>query len=519
MSYRGVVAAGHPETADAAAAILRTGGNAFDGACAALACACVAEPVLASLGGGGFMLTRDPSGTATLYDFFAQTPKRQRPDGQDFRTTFANFGHVLQEFHIGLGSVATPGMVRGLVTIHREHGVLPLAEVLAPAIRLARDGVVINGFQAHLFQVVAPIYSTASARSTFATFSGPGNLPAAGDIMRWPQLADSLELLAREGDRPFYEGDVARALVACCEQGGGHLAAEDLACYRVERRAPLAMSYREARILTNPPPSFGGTLIAFALNLIERARLAPGDLGQTRHLDALVRIMGLTDKARVDSGLGDNDHPEKALQRLLDPAFIRDYAETVVGRPSTTRGTTHISVLDAAGNAASLSLSNGEGCGFVVPATGIMPNNMLGEEDINPQGFNLWAEDCRIASMMAPSLVTWPDGSIAALGSGGSNRIRTALLQVLVNLIDFELPLAEAVFRPRLHFERGRLDIEPGYPTTVVQEVAATLDEFEVWSAQSLFFGGVHSVRAGRDGADASGVGDPRRSGIAVVVS
>ncbi|MHA1523636.1 MAG: gamma-glutamyltransferase, partial [Alphaproteobacteria bacterium] len=425
-SYRGVVAAGHDKTADAAAALLRAGGNAFDAACAALACACVAEPVLASLGGGGFLLAREASGAAVVYDFFAQTPRQRRRGEQDFHATCADFGTVVQEFHIGLGSIATPGMVRGLVAIHQEHGSVPLGEVLAPAIKLARDGVVTNGFQAELFQVVAPIYTTESAAGTFAVHSGPGGLPAAGDLMCLPALADNLEQLVLEGDRPFYEGEIAQALVANCQQAGGHLRTEDLASYEVVRREPLSLSYRDARVLTNPAPSFGGTLIAFALKLIEQIKLASGDLGQAHHLVTLVRAMVLTDKGRLDSGLGDKD----ALRRLVDPDFLQTYANEILGRPATARGTTHISVLDAAGNAASLSLSNGEGCGFVVPGTGIMPNNMLGEEDINPQGFNMWTEDCRIGSMMAPSLVAWPDGAVAALGSGGSNRIRSAILQV-----------------------------------------------------------------------------------------
>ncbi len=522
MSYRGVVAAGHWETAQAAAILLRAGGNAFDATCGALACACVVEPVLASLGGGGFLLARDGSGQAVLYDFFAQTPRQRRRGGQDFYATSADFGTVVQEFHIGLGAIATPGMVRGLVAIHGERGSLSLGEVLAPAINLARGGVVTNAFQAALFQVVAPIYTTPSAAGTFGGHSGAGGLPAAGDLMRLPALADNLDQLVLEGDRPFYEGEIAQALLASCQQEGGHLTADDLASYQVVRREPLAVDYRGAQVLTNPAPSFGGTLIAFALKLMEQIKLSPGDLGQARHLETLVQAMALTNKGRVESGLGDKEGGENALSRLLDPDFLQTYADEILGRPATMRGTTHISVLDGAGNGASLSLSNGEGCGFVVPGTGIMPNNMLGEEDINPRGFNLWTENRRIASMMAPSLITWRDGAVAALGSGGSNRIRSAILQVLVNMLDFGLPLAEAVSRPRLHVENGRLDIEPGYEPAVVAGLTGPgglePDHTEIWPAANLFFGGVHGVRAGHHGGSPQGIGDPRRAGAAIVV-
>jgi gamma-glutamyltranspeptidase/glutathione hydrolase len=163
-------------------------------------------------------------------------------------------------------------------------------------------------------------------------------------------------------------------------------------------------------------------------------------------------------------------------------------------------------------------LSNGEGCGYVVPGTGIMLNNMLGEEDINPLGFHRWPTDTRIASMMAPSLAVEGDGSITALGSGGSNRIRTAILQVLINMLDFKMPAAAAVEAPRLHFENGLLSIEPGFDDQTVERLAADFDKIDKWDGLNLFFGGVHVARLDGLTGRFTGGGDPRRGGEARVV-
>ncbi|HSR71026.1 MAG TPA: gamma-glutamyltransferase, partial [Kiloniellales bacterium] len=196
--------------------------------------------------------------------------------------------------------------------------------------------------------------------------------------------------------------------------------------------------------------------------------------------------------------------------------LVARYAAEVAGRPAAPRGTTHISVVDAAGNLAAFSLSNGEGCGHLLPGSGIMLNNMLGEEDLCPQGFHAWPPGSRMASMMAPSLATRPDGGLVALGSGGSNRIRTAILQVLLNLLDLGLPLEAAVEAPRLHFEAGVLNLEGA-----LAESAEALDDGVertiAWPLHNLFFGGVHAVAREPDGSF-SAAGDPRRGGCAIIV-
>ncbi|NNG04130.1 MAG: gamma-glutamyltransferase [Inquilinus sp.] len=498
--------------------MLRGGGNAVDAALAGLAAACIAEPMLASLGGGGFLLVRPVDGTPVLYDFFAQTPRQKRPAAEtDFGAVLIDFGPATQEFHIGLGAAATPGTVKGLFAAHADHGRLPIAEVLAPAIALARDGVALSPMQGYVVNILRPI-ATGSAESA-RLFKSPGHatdLIAAGERLRWPALADMLEALAREGERLFYEGEIAAAIAATCHDAGGLLTREDLTGYRVVRRPPLGCDFAGARILTNPPPSAGGALIALALTLLEGAAETARTPDDPAAVAVLARAMGLANEARVDSGLADD--PTAAAMRLGQPDVVAAYRAAMRAPARARRGTTHISVVDRNGNAASLSISNGEGCGLILPdAAGFMLNNMLGEEDVNPRGFHRWPTDTRLSSMMAPTVVLAADRSIIALGSGGSNRLRSAILQVLVNLLRYRLPIDRAVAQPRLHLEGDFLNVEAGLSAAALDAAVAEAEDHKVWPERNLFFGGVHAVRAPTEGA-ASAAGDPRRGGAAIIV-
>ena len=415
----GAVACGHPVTASAAAEVLRDGGNAFDAVVAAQCAACVAEPVLASLAGGGFLLAHPADAEPVLYDFFVQTPlAATTPDTLDFYPVDVDFGGVTQEFHIGIGAAATPGFVRGLFDIHGDLCRLPLERLMQPAIEAARKGVSITPLQSYMMEVVAPIYcANEEARRIYA--GGGHQTLHEGQVLHQPELAGSFEALHREGADLFYHGALGAALVELC-RAGGQLRPEDLAHYRTGRRNPLSVRYRGASVWTNPLPSTGGVLVALALGLLDDTE--PGS--ETERIADLARAMRLTNAARVEAG---TDAP-------FDAELVARYRTEMRGRARCHRGTTHISVADAHGNLAAMTLSNGEGCGRLVPGTGIMVNNMLGEEDLNPGGFHTWKPDTRLASMMAPTLVEMPDERLA-LGSGGSNRIRSAILQTVDHLV------------------------------------------------------------------------------------
>jgi len=513
---KGHVAAGHVNTAEAAELVLREGGNAFDAVVAAGFAACVAEPVFASLGGGGFLLASVEGRSPQLYDFFVHTPLRTPdPELLDFYPIQADFGTQSQEFHIGLGSVATPGMVRGLFEINRRLGRMPMQELIEPAVQYCREGILLDNFQQYLFEVIGPIYqSTESARRIFGRDEDRSMLVRAGDRMKMPELGLTLEGLAEEGDALFYQGELANRLAVLCEAEGGTLRREDLAAYQVVKRDPVVFKYRGAGIASNPPPSCGGILIAFALAMLEsepQNKQSPID-----DLLAVADVMALTNKARADR-FAKNADCHAGADDLLDPAMLDRYRSEISDNPEALRGTTHISIIDAQGNAASMSLSNGEGCGHVIPGTGIMLNNMLGEEDLNPAGFHSWQVDRRMTSMMSPSLMSLADGTMVALGSGGSNRIRTAVLQVIHNIVDHGMTLEAAVSHPRIHFERGLLNIEDGFSDAVRDGLMERFPACHVWDDMNLFFGGVNAVSyhpsRGFDGA-----GDVRRSGVSKAI-
>ena len=274
MQTQGAVACGHDQTAKVAAQILSEGGNAFDAVVAAHFAACVVEPVLASLGGGGFLLAHPSTGNTVLYDFFAHTPRQKLPIEEiDFYPIIADFGETTQEFHIGMGSIATPGSVKGMFAIYKDLCTLPLASLIAPAIKLAKQGSVVNEFQAYILDIIKPIYQ--SGDESFAIYrshkNGQNNRPLVdtGEILKQPALADTLEALVKEGERLFYEGDIAKSVVKYCNENGGYLTANDFKNYQVIKRKPLQLTYRNHNIFTNPAPSSGGLLIAFALKLLE----------------------------------------------------------------------------------------------------------------------------------------------------------------------------------------------------------------------------------------------------------
>ena len=509
-SMGSVVAAGHALTVAAAEDVLRAGGNAYDAAIAALATSFVAEPVLSSPGGGGFLLAVPAAGPPRVYDFFVQTPLERRPlEDIEFYPVVADFGTEQQQFQIGRGTIATPGVPRGIEEIHGDLGTIPLRELVAPACRLALDGVVVTEMQAYLLSVVEAILTASEpCRSIFSSVEAEDTLARAGTPTVNPALADALEAIAIEGADLFYRGEIAESLVADMS-AGGQLGRADLAGYRVEKRKPLSLDYHGARILTNPPPSSGGTLIGFGLDLLRGVDVAADPFGSAAHLGRLAAVMEATAAARVENSI-------EALASL-DPTLIRRWRDQVAGRMGAYGGTTHVSVIDREGNVASATVSNGEGSSYVVPGTGIIMNNMLGEDDLNPDGRHRWAPGVRMTSMMAPTALAWRDGRRVATGSGGSNRIRTALLQVLVNLVDFGMDIEEAVAAPRIHVENTFLSVEGGFDAERIAPVLRMWPESRVWDTRSMFFGGAHTVATGERGVE--GFGDPRRDGACAVIA
>ncbi len=514
MKHRGAVACGHVLTADAAESVLREGGNAFDATIAAFFMACVAEPVLTSVGGGGFLMAQQHGAKPKLMDFFTQTPRRKKDSANiDFEKVVVDFGSATQDFYMGYSAVATPGAVRGMFDIHRQLGSMPMKMLMEPAIQAAREGIMVSELQAYILSLVEPIYIThASAREVFGSRQYSDRALTAGEIIKMPELADTLEVLVIEGDKLFYRGEVAQLIVRECAEAG-HLDYDDLARYETKIREPIVTNYRDAQIFGNPFPSAGGGLISFGLTLLESIDQASLKFGTSDYVATLADVMDLTNVARHES-MADEERIDG--EKLFASDRLKLFKRELQRRTQSHRGTTHISIVDVQGNAAAMTVSNGEGCGHLLPGTGIMLNNMLGEEDLNPLGFHQWTPNERISSMMAPTLVRDAKGRTLVTGSGGANRIRTTTLQVLLNLIDHNMDVEQAVCAPRIHFENDTLYLEGGLSAAETERILQRYPEHKIWDDITFFFGGAHTLIT--DGKQTWGAADPRRGGVCRVI-
>jgi gamma-glutamyltranspeptidase/glutathione hydrolase len=393
----------------------------------------------------------------------------------------------VQVFNVGAASCGVPGNPAGICEASRRWGTVPLADLAAPAAQMARDGLRLGAQQAYILEILGPIW--AATPEATALFAPAGRPLAAGEVFRSEELGDALERLGAEGAAPFYTGDVAEAVIAWTAERGGLLTAEDLATYAPVAREPLAVTYRGRDVLTNPPPNAGGVLLAIALARLDRADGPPT-------LTEIVDVMEAAQAERTDD----------FTTGLADPAFTRGFIASRLG------STTHISVMDADGRAATVTCTNGEGSGVVVPGTGVHVNNIMGEEDLSPLGFHLAAPGTRMPSMMAPTVVL-RDGELElAIGSAGSNRIRSAILQTIVGVVDHGRPAGEAVRAPRVHFESGVVYSEPGVPVEELHAAGRHVIEFD---APNVFFGGAQAVERDPATGALTGAGDPRRGGFA----
>ena len=481
------VAAGSVGAVDAASEVLRSGGNAVDAAVAAALAATVCEPGLASLGGGGFLNVRTAGGEAALYDFFVNAPGIGHPAGTtppQLDTVTISFGGADQVFHAGLGSLAVPGTLDGVVHAHARHGKLPLPVVVEPARRLALEGWTVDETQETVLALLREIFRLTP--DCWALYSSDDEPARRGAVLSNPPLAHTLGLVADGQVSRFADLPGVDLLLDASARAGGALTAADLAAYVVVERSPLHATHRGAELATNPSPSFGGPILAAATRLLgEQGPVTDDPLGTRRLIEAL---RGATER-------------EKELRRAA---------------PASVKGTTHVSVVDADGGLASLTQSNGSCSGVMVPGTGVQMNNVMGEEDLHPAGLHTAVPGERIGSMMAPSLLDLPDGRTVALGSGGSERIRSALLSVIVGLVDRGQHADGAVEAPRRHWDGSGVQAEPPLDDSVA-EALASLGPVTRWTGRHLYFGGAHVVVRYPDGR-VEAHGDSRRGGASAVI-
>ena len=523
---KGAVAAGHPITAEVGARILREGGNAFDACIAAAMASWITESPLTGPGAGGFLLVHHPAGDGEapdrVLDFFVAAPGRGLPRdaGSEMEAVEVPFDpEASQIFRIGAAACAVPGAVAGLAEAHRLYATLSWADLVAPAAELARGGVELTRAQAYLHTVLdAVLRRTPEMRRVY----GANGRLAAGERLVMPQLAETLDLLARDGAGAFYRGELARRISDHVQSGGGRVTEEDLAEYRVIRRRPLRAEYLGHDFVTNPPPSSGGLLIAFALRVLDTLGHRHA-FASAEAVSLLADVMREATRARAGA-FATELHRGGLPQRLLAESRVREAADRVaaagrerVSEPAGLPSTTHVSVVDAAGNAASLSASLGCGSGVVVPETGVHLNNMLGEADLNPSG-RAAPPGRRLTSMMAPSLVLRGGRPRLVVGSAGSVRLRGAILQIVVNAIAHGMSAEEAVEARRIHLDAENLHLEGGTDPAVADKLEGWGHGVVRWRRRNLYFGGAAAVAIGEAG-DLQAAGDPRRGGAGVVVA
>jgi gamma-glutamyltranspeptidase/glutathione hydrolase len=501
---RGAIAAGHPLTADAGARVLEAGGNAVDACVAASFASWVTESPLTGPGGGGFMLvhsSRDRS--ETLLDFFTAVPGLGLQTGSAGAMDAVDVdfsGDSIQVFKVGPASVAVPGAALGLEEAHRRWGSLPWPELMAPAAELARTGVELTRPQAYLHAILDVILRHSSeGRALY----GEAERLVAGDVLRLPELADTMELLGERGAGELYTGDLGHAMCAHVAAGGGALTRRDLEEFRVVEREPVRAAYRGHEFCSNPPPSSGGSLVAYALRLLDRLG-EPAPFGSAEAIGRMADVMREVAGAREGLPLYEDGSAARVLAAAEDDAYARI---------QSARSTTHISVVDGDGNAAALTISTGAGSGVVVPGTGVQLNNMLGEFDL-PQPP---APGERLSSMMSPSIVARDGRPRLVVGSAGSLRLRSAVLQTVVNVIGHGLEVEDAIDRPRVHYEPPHLHCEGGTDPVAIDRLVEWGNEVVRWRRRNLYFGGVSAVEMLDDG-ELRAAGDPRRGGHGIVV-
>ena len=507
MKY-GSIAAGEQTTLETACHILESGGNAFDAAVAAVFTSMTSEFTLTSAGGGGALMAFPYNSEPILFDFFVDTLPVELKQ-LDFFPVTVDFGTSQQNFNIGKGSVAVPGNIAGLLHVHKRLGLLPLKVVLEPSIVTAKNGTLLNKSHSYLVKILEPILTYNNYGKTI--FKPKGILLKKGDRILLPGFGDFLDQLSQEGEDFFYRGSGANHIINTLGDGG-LITKKALKNYQVIERKPLKSTINKYTIYTNPAPSIGGTTIAFLLQLLEKTTLE-NIYGQT----ALARAMKITSKAKKDIYINPED--ETQITKLLEPQIISAYSKIFTNQenwfPDKTNtpsfgSTTHVSIIDKAGNAASVTTTNGEGCGYFIPEMGFMMNNMLGEEVLNPSGFHLWTKQQRLPTLISPTIVVGESGPELVLGSGGSNRIGSAISQVILNTLSYKMDLGSAISAPRVHLEDNILHHEVGIKIDKKAIKDKTI-KIKRWGGLNLFFGGVNAV------TKTAAEGDPRRGGVGIV--
>ncbi len=530
----GMVVAGHPQAAQIGVAVLRAGGNAVDAAVAVSLALGVAEPHASGLGGKLMLLYYEASSGRT-YALDAMDAAGGSLDVEAYRRRPED-----DRYH-GYASAAAPGLAAGLWLAHRQWGARPWAENVAPAAQLARDGFEVLPKTRVFFAEKEAVLRRGDAEIARLYLPG-GALPVVGTRLANADLARTLERLAAQGRDGFYRGPVATAMVAAAEQaGGGTFNLADLAAYEARLTEPIGVDFHGYHLLSSPPPTNGPPLFLTILKVLE-ADTWQGPLRRAANLDRLGRVWREV-QPRVQAAIADVPEAAFNFEKLVAPDSIAELrrltagpaaAESKVARfddsgwsESAAAATTHFAVADAQGNVvcATQSLSLHFGAGVVVPGTGVILNDSMSNFAYGrTPSVNQVAPGKRPRSTISPTLVFRDGRPVLALGIPGSARIPTAILQVLLDRLVFNRPLAEAIGDTRFHFNRNwrrdnaeSFEAESSLPETEVAALRAMGWQVELPEAAGTGknFGGINAIELNADGSY-TGYADPRRTNAAI---
>lgn len=499
---KGVIAAGDILSAKAGEIILKQGGNAYDAAIACMLSAPLCEPLFTSLGGGGFMMTQNKTTKPIVYDFFVDVPLGDN-ENKNFYGVDVDFGSAIQEFHIGLASAAVPGMIKGIWQIYKDFASMPMSELIKPALNYATNGIYLTLNQANFLKLLVPMFlATKQSREIYSLNS---KLICEKDLYKNIDYANFLLEFAKYGEKIFYQGEIAENLVKMCEKEGGLITKECLKNYELKKTKPIKINFKDYEIFFNPPPSSGGILMAFSLLLLQK--YPSYEYGSDEFVELFLKVQDSTSLFRKEY-INDFLYKNNLVDILNHDDLIKAFYHDINLKFNRLGNTTHLSIIDEEENALSITTTNGEGCGYIVPKCGFLLNNMLGEEDLNPKGFFKNTKGIRLSSMMSPTILTKNSNFKLSLGAAGSNRIRSAIINTILGYIESK-DIQKSILLPRGHLDKGVFYAEEAFMNNV-KDYGYKLQYFK---EKNLFFGGVQGVMSNLKGG-----ADIRRGGAVIEV-
>ncbi len=495
VGIHGAVSCAEQNAAQVGIAVLQRGGNAVDAAVALAFTLAVTHPTAGNIGGGGFMVVRMAGGATSAIDYREAAPLAATPHMYLDKT-----GKVTRDSLVGPRAAGVAGTVAGLALAHQKFGTLPWADLVMPAVQLARDGYVLDEAHAKDLAHAVETMRAAGFEQSARLYLAPDGSPlSAGQTWRQPELAATLETIAREGGRAFYQGKLAEAIAKGVHELGGLWTTQDLERYRAIEREPLAFDYRGYHIISMPPPSSGGIVLREILGASEILHM---EQQPWRSVEGMHLYIEAARRAYADRNglLGDPDFVKVPTERLTSMAYIKQRMSDIDPQhatpsdkikggvlPAESMQTTHFSVVDEAGDAVSntYTLNTGFGAKVVIPGTGILLNDEMDDFAAKPGTANVYGlvqsepnaiePGKRMLSSMTPTIVV-KDGALrAVVGTPGGPTITNTVAEIIRAIIDYGRPLDEAVRAPRLHnqWEPDRTLVEPAFEPELVQGLSA----------------------------------------------